>query len=334
MINIDMKYSCIDCNYSTDDCSNWTRHKKSQSHLKKEQSEVISKDKKVTKSYHKITNSVTSPVTKSYHKITNESSDSEKSNSDTESLNNDRFNCPHCDKSFSYKSGLSRHINHMCPKNLPDKKLIDVLKQQNEELKKDKEYLKNTTSDAVAAVKFSTSALSFIMQNYSNAPLLKAMPNYLAIKNDCGERELAVVVCEFYKDGTLVRYLAQFFLDYYKKEKPEEQTFWNTDCSRLSYIVHTIVGDVPGWITDKKGVKLKEQVIKPLFDNIEKELYSFIKNPKNIKNPNVINTCSLLIQDIQSSVICDELIRFLAPHFQLSNYKSYLAIKENHLHAT
>jgi uncharacterized C2H2 Zn-finger protein len=331
-----MKYICSDCNYLTDDKGNWSRHKQSKKHLKnvendinlkKEESEAKSKDKKVTKSYHKITNSVTSPVTKSYHKITNESSDSEKSNSDTESLNNDRFNCPHCDKSFSYKSGLSRHINHMCPKNLPDKKLIDVLKQQNEELKKDKEYLKNTTSDAVAAVKFSTSALSFIMQNYSNAPLLKAMPNYLAIKNDCGERELAVVVCEFYKDGTLVRYLAQFFLDYYKKEKPEEQTFWNTDCSRLSYIVHTIVGDEPSWIADKKGVKLKEQVIKPLFDNIEKELYDFIKNPKNIKDINVINSCSLLIQDIQSSVICDELIRFLAPHFQLSNYKSRLAIK-------
>jgi hypothetical protein len=88
------------------------------------------------------------------------------------------LNCPHCDKKFKFKSGLSRHINHRCSKintldEFRDNKLIEIIKQQNdlikelkhdkefiEELKHDKEYLKNTTSDVVAAVKYSTSATS------------------------------------------------------------------------------------------------------------------------------------------------------------------------------
>jgi hypothetical protein len=239
-------------------------------------------------------------------------------------------------------------VKYRCLQNKQNKQneqneaLIIELKKQIKELKNDKEYLKNTTSDVVAAVKYSTSAtseavtavkyatsaLKFVTENYSNAPLLTAMPNYLAIKKNCGERDLARVYCEFYRDGTLVRYLAQFFLDHYKKENPEEQSIWNTDCSRLSYVVKTIVNNQPSWITDKKGVELKKQVIKPLFDHIEKELYGFLNNPKNLVYTNLINSCTLLIQDIQSSVISDELIRYLAPHFQIPNYKTPLAITE------
>jgi hypothetical protein len=248
-----------------------------------------------------------------------------------------KFICLDCNDNFTTRQALSRHKKNSCSQNQKNGDLVTKLKKQNEELKElkkrnyelenDKEYLKNTTTDAISAVKYSSAALKFVTENYSNAPLLAAMPDYLAIKNDCGGRDLARVYCEFYRDGTLVRYLAQFFLDHYKKTKPEEQSFWNTDCSRLSYVICTIVDNQASWVTDKKGVELKKHIIKPLFDHIEKELYDFVKNPDNLKYNSLINSCTLLIQDIQSSVICDELLRYLAPHFQISNYKPLLAIK-------
>jgi hypothetical protein len=366
-----MKYSCSDCNYSTDDRRNWTRHIKSQKHLKnvedvedlkKEKDNAKLKNKKLPKNDPKMTQGVpendpkmTRKLLESYPTITHASADSLSSDfdEDEKDTNKSNFNCPHCDKKFKFKSGLSRHINHRCPKinsldEFKDNKLIEIIKQQNdlikelkhdkefieelkhdkEYLKNDKEYLKNTTTDAICAVKYSSAALKFVAENYSNAPLLAPMPDYLAIKNDCGGRDLARVYCEFYRDGTLVRYLAQFFLDHYKKTKPEEQSFWNTDCSRLSYVICTIVDNQASWVTDKKGVELKKHIIKPLFDHIEKELYGFLKNPDNLKHTSLINSCTLLVQDIQSSVICDELLRYLAPHFQISNYKTPLAITE------
>jgi hypothetical protein len=230
----------------------------------------------------------------------------------TSSLNNNKLNishshdefkfiCLNCNGNFTTRQALSRHKKNSCSQNQKNDDLVaklkkqnEELKNQNEELKHDKEYLKNTTTDAICAVKYSSAALKFVTENYSNAPLLAAMPDYLAIKNDCGGRDLARVYCEFYRDGTLVRYLAQFFLDHYKKTKPEEQSFWNTDCSRLSYVICTIVDNQASWVTDTS----------------------------------LINSCTSLVQDIQSSVICDELLRYLAPHFQISNYKTPLAIME------
>jgi hypothetical protein len=271
-----------------------------------------------------------------------------------------KFICLNCNGNFTTRQALSRHKKNSCSQNQKNDDLVTKLneelkelkkrndelennkeylkneelkelkelKKRNDELENDKEYLKNTTSDAICAVKYSSVALKFVTENYSNAPLLKAMPDYLAIKKDCGGRDLARVYCEFYRDGTLVRYLAQFFLDHYKKTKPEEQSFWNTDCSRLSYVICTIVDNQASWVTDKKGVELKKHIIKPLFDHIEKELYGFLKNPENLKHTSLINSCTSLIQDIQSSVISDELLRYLAPHFQISNYKTHLAITE------
>ena len=157
------------------------------------------------------------------------------------------------------------------------------------------------------------------------------MPNYLAIENNCGKRELALVLTEFYqekKDTKVVKYLGQFYLDHYKKLKPEEQSFWSSDISRLSCIIKKIVDDKAVWITDKKGVELKKTIIKPATDYIEKELYEYMRNPKNHKYPDLINSCASLVLDIQSSVIGDNLLKFLAPHFQIGNYKTPLAIKD------
>jgi hypothetical protein len=323
-----MKYNCLVCKYSGDDSGNWFRHINSKKHLKNVSNNTnLEKEQdginQLATSCQPVVNRMSTGCQPDVNRLsTGCQPDVNRLTPDDKS----KFVCSSCNDNFTTRQALSRHKKYRCLKNKQNDALIIELKKQNEELKNDKEYLKNTTIEAVTAVKYSSAALKFVTENYSNAPLLKPMPDYLAIKKDCGERDLARVYCEFYRDGTLVRYLAQFFLDHYKKTKPEEQSFWNTDCSRLSYVICTIVDNQASWITDKKGVELKKQVIKPLFDHIEKELYDFLKNSDNIKYTSLINSCTLLIQDIQSSVICDELIRYLAPHFQIPNYKTPLAI--------
>jgi hypothetical protein len=141
-----MKYNC---DYSTDDRSNWAKHNKTQSHLKnvddieklkKEKDDT--KNKKLPKSYQKITQKLPEKLPESYPTITHASTDSLLSDVDENEResNKSNFICSNCDKRFKFKSGLSRHINHRCPKintldESRDDKLIQIIKQQNDLIK-------------------------------------------------------------------------------------------------------------------------------------------------------------------------------------------------------
>jgi hypothetical protein len=251
-----------------------------------------------------------------------------------------KFVCSNCGNNFTTKNALSRHINHRCVKNQVIKQNIDLvsdLKRQNEYLLKrnadltdDKEYLKTLVEgaghivlDALATTKSSINTLNYIAETFVNAPLLKPIQDYTVITNDNDDREAAIVLSERYKDGTLIKYLGELLVAQYKKQNPEEQSLWNSDCSRLSYIIRTVVGNKPSWIADKKGVQLKECVINPLLSHINNELVNFIYKPKKIdkNNINIYPLCIDLVKDIRSSIIGDDLLKFLAPHFQIKREK-------------
>jgi hypothetical protein len=126
-----MKYNC---DYSTDDRSNWAKHNKTQSHLKNvDDIEKLKKEKDDTKN---------KKLPESYPTITHASTDSLLSDVDENEResNKSNFICSNCDKRFKFKSGLSRHINHRCPKintldESRDDKLIQIIKQQNDLIK-------------------------------------------------------------------------------------------------------------------------------------------------------------------------------------------------------
>jgi hypothetical protein len=249
------------------------------------------------------------------------------------------FSCANCKKKFKYKTGLSRHINYRCQGN-PSNELIDELKKQNEELKKqneeikeelkeDREYIKslvekntNITSSAINfssnAINFSSNAFKYITQNFTNAPLLKPMNNYLTIKNDCGERHLTAFLCDHYNDKTLVKYLGCKLLEYYKKSNPADQSLWTSDCSRLNYIIRSVTENKPEWVIDKKGIQIKTLIVTPLLEHIQSELTQFLGDPTNKDYGARFSTCVCIICDIRNNVISDDLIRYLSPYFHFS----------------
>jgi hypothetical protein len=331
-----MKYSCSYCDYNTNDRCNWIKHTNTKKHLTNEQKEIKRKSMSTdvnqmstklstdmsTASTDMSTTSTKKPrnTTKS---ITIDISSDSSSDSNQERIN--KYNCDSCDSKFTTRQALSRHRKYRCggakDELDKDKKIIELtneLKKQSvsiSELKEQNRSLQYIAKTAISTTKTSVNALTFVTTTYFNAPILAPMPDYLPIKDYCGDLPVGKVIADLYDDGNLVKYLGKILIQYYKKNDPEEQSFWNSDCSRLTYLIRTIVGEKPEWIGDKRGVQLKEHIIKPLLEFIEKEVNELVYNSKYKKTVETLNSCSRLMLDIKNSVISDELLRYLAPHF-------------------
>jgi hypothetical protein len=318
-----MKYNCIDCNYLTDDRCNWARHNKSQSHLNKVDDVVNSKKQQAD---DKCAGTCAGTCADKCAGTCAGTFISEKQ----------KFVCLHCEVSFSSNSCLSRHKKHRCTKNQFDE-TNDKLKNKDDlikELKKDKEYFKslaekagNVTSSAITIAKKSMSALNYITKNFTNAPPLKPMEDYSAIEYYCGDYGVAFGVITLHKDGDLIKNLGNMLIDHYKKSDPNQQSFWNSDNSRLSYVIRTLIRNKPSWVIDKKGVQLKDY-IKPLLSHLDKEVCDYLNNLNKTnqatKNTDILGLAANFLENIRNSVICDNLIRYIAPHFQLSSARQIM----------
>jgi hypothetical protein len=105
------------------------------------------------------------------------------------------------------------------------------------------------------------------------------MQDYSAIEDYCGDYGVALGVITLHKDGELNRYLGKLLLKNYKKSDPKQQSLWNSDTGRLSYVVRTLAGDKPTWIADKKAIQLKDN-INPLLFHLDKEVCTFLSKKK------------------------------------------------------
>ena len=77
---------------------------------------------------------------------------------------------------------------------------------------------------------------------------------------------------------TMARSAHEAYLKY-KKSDPKDQSIWNTDDNRLTYIIKELMhNNSSNWIVDKKGLKTKEYLINPLLTHIKELLISYQSN--------------------------------------------------------
>ena len=337
-----MKYNCTNCNYSTDHCSNWTRHQKSDSHLKKVQqsnNQIKRNGDNIDPSQlpGQLTGQLTGQLPGYVAGYV--------AGHVADTTNKPKFSCPYCDQLFSSNQSLSRHKNHRCSKNnIDNKKDSNISKKEllkeNEELKKNNEFLKSTvektndiTSAAITTAKKSISTLNFIAQNFTSAPALKPMDDFV-IEEYCDKHGGLANVISLHKDNRIIEFLGNMIVDYYKKEDPEDQSVWNSDVYRRNYVVRIPTSKKTlKWLPDKKGIELTERVINPLLSHFDKAISKLMndilhKSRDNVlagklKNNNkddfaIFSASTNLTNDIKNSTIRDELVKFLAPHFHIS----------------
>ena len=153
-----------------------------------------------------------------------------------------------------------------------------LLEIQSKQFEKDAEYYKQMLMEAGGLVKKSVGSLTYIVDNYENAPALQAinMDEIKTLKDN--EKKFIEDVLSAFKHKTIGKYLGSLIIKIYKKDDPESQSIWNTDDSRLTYLIKELLGNKSSnWVIDKKGVKTTEYLIDPLLVNIKKYLLHLIK---------------------------------------------------------
>jgi len=291
-----MRYICNNCNYSSDDKSNYNKH--------------------LSSNNHKIISNPNNEIT------------------------NNKFPCVNCGKQFAYESSMVRHMKDRCTKiqiNMLKKELENKDKElevKNKELEmKELEYLKKenkTLKELIKSGKLGTiynlSVKNYVQQNYPNAPALESLENYSQITFE--DEDFVGTLVYNYNNNILHKYIGNFLIEHYTKENPSEQSIWNSDTSRLTYIIKELLSDKKTcWNHDYKGVKTKTRIVSPLLKYIKKTLNDYWMNnidkfrSMDIKSLEIMQTKFITIhkikKDIEDGVLASNVVKYMAPYFYM-----------------
>jgi hypothetical protein len=230
-------YNCNDCKYSTNINSNWNRHIKSKSHI------LIK-----TTTEEKINDS-----------------------------NKTQF-----DSIIKFQQEQIELL----------KKELNEYKQKYENIiEKNDDFQKDIIRGSGKIISDSMNTITFLSLKRQNAPYLETINNkkvnkilteneYIKkqIENDPKHKATHIVekLIYEYENDTLCEYFRDIIEKIYKKKNPEEQSFWSTDVQRLVYVIKDIIDNENKWVYDKDGVKIKERIITPIFNNVYELLQKYI----------------------------------------------------------
>jgi len=218
--------------------------------------------------------------------------------------------CDLCGLQFSHKSSMYRHKNNFCnkkkdiddiKKELEDTKielvntkleLSDVTKELNQlkaklmqTMETEIKYLHETHKNSAHTLDKSMDALTFLMTHRKNAPELKKLTHKNAQELLTNEAKLYTHLLYHNDENTLDQYIGEIILAHIKKENPDDQSVWNSDVSRLTYLIREIVDESLTWLRDPNGAMFDQKIIVPIINVIrsylDKCLYS--KNPDNVE---------------------------------------------------
>ncbi|ARF11481.1 hypothetical protein Klosneuvirus_1_338 [Klosneuvirus KNV1] len=312
------EYNCIPCNYQTKDRSNYAKHLKSNKHQKN------------------ITTSSSTFMSGKYQ--TNGQ------------INNEKlpdYRCPYCHLTFTRQSGLTYHKKICSDKQLETQRLetekkFEIQQKENEKqieiekLKIELEISKkqiNSLENFIKTIKptqtnnmYNVSIKKLVQSDYSDAPPLTHLENYEVI-HDKQFVNFVDEIINYNDQKILYKYIGDIIIKHYKKENPEDQSMWNTDGSRLNYIIkEAMVNNKSRWVDDINANRIKEAVIRPLLDYIksqnikeQKLIHKDIRKAsadKCIELTIKTNSIATINYEINNGTLETDIVKYITPYFR------------------
>ncbi len=335
-------YFCESCNYKTAYSSNFSIHKKSAKHIKS----ISLKSNTDNENYSECTLSTPIVNLESTMMCT--------------TMCTQNYSCQNCQFSTKHKTSYYRHVK-ICKNNISEdnsynelkmkliysekeKDLIEKEKNLYQKLEKEKSDLlkdfmananvllnkanDNTKITAQAMQTVSVSALKYANDKFKDTPALLPLENFninnLNFDNEEDKNQLTEILIYNSKQDSLDKILGDHIVKCYKKENPEEQSFHTTDCSRLNYIVRSLIENALTWSVDKNGIKICSSIIKPL---IEKCIEILMEHQRslieemakgNYQNKETIQTILSVLMSIDKGSLESDINKYIAPFFNLN----------------
>ena len=365
-----MKYKCLKCKYTTTDKSNYNKHIKTDNHLSNSDDNTMliqidspcnkstqisvelplnstekkDKDKKDTKQLE--CNFCNKTFSRSdalkrhlddYCKIKNEKEKEEiyqKLLIDMEKKLDELKK----EEILNYKLKVDELkkeeiLNYKLKVNELEKKhALEKAKIFEDQLKEFKKYTEGWMKIKPSNTTYNISVKNYVQKNYANAPALKKLDDYDFIKYD---DKLLDTIGYQYRNKILDKYLGDFLIGFYKKEEPSKQSIWNSDVSRLTYVIKELLANNKScWNTDPRGVKTKNYIINPLLIFLKNIINDYSINFTNtILDKNIdeitqlldnLHSLTLLVKDINNNLMSDDIVKYIAPYFSLDKIPELL----------
>jgi hypothetical protein len=299
------KYKCDPCNYETNRLNDMNKHKLTQKHIDKS-----NEQKELSQNYPNLTQKLNKKST---------------------------FICEFCSSEFANMPGLSRHRKacsnktNLIKENNSLKKEIKNLKKQLSETKEDKACFKNMAENAIEATKSSMSALAFVTKHYANAPAIEYFTNFQLLLENNEDYSVAEVAISYKKKKELPIFIGNVLIKEYKKDNPANQSMWNTDPSRSSYMVMESVDETLQWFTDKGGVKASKYAVMPILNHMKTDLNRYVIDSQKLFAEENVDTVELLnnmiaaqtiVNEIDNGDLNKEIIKYVSNYFHLDRKKN------------
>ena len=257
-------YNCNICNYDTDKKSNYNKHLITQKHLNNDKNIkycslcdiIYSNNANYKRHYNRIhnLNNLKNNVIYKKNNINNKDNTNNKDINTIKNIIND-----------SHKILIQNQL---------------LQKQTNKEVKEVKKVV-------IKALNKASSLIKYLMENHPSIPPLKKINykeciNLLRIEFDCNHKPTdeenytleKIFIKDFIK-GIFIKNISKSILNLVNYQNPDKQFIYNTDCSRLHYIIKT---SLTKWYEDKSGIKFTDYIIKPVLNCINKKINEYIDN--------------------------------------------------------
>jgi hypothetical protein len=336
-----MKYFCKICNYDTDDISNFNRHNRSTKHNFKSIVSIVSvnivEKSKPTVNQSKPTVNQSKKFTKKKSTVfigKNDIMVDYDADTDNNSTDNKSYTCDFCEFTSIHKQSLSRHKTRCSEKNLSQKEskeaeLQKIIEKKDEEVKYFKTIAEKAGSIAEQNSKTaakSVSALTFLMQNYNNAPALTQIPEIRYDEIADKKFSLSETVIHYYLENRLTSYLGDCVVTFYKKDNPHDNSFWTSDLTRTTFYYRN---EELTWVIDKIARRVGKKIIDPMLEHIKKKLEAYNRVENTLSRKRNQTTLEMgvhvknnsngmdVIRMIEKGVLKKNIIKYISQYFHL-----------------